>query len=251
MLLVLQAHAPADGDRPRVEQARGLQLLAAQADHQRLAAEVRVAADVPQGADGDRGAGRVDGHAAAVGVRQGHHAVDVRVARQDLRPDAPHGVLHRRGDTLHGGRDAEQVARADGAVGIAVALEGVAFERRQGRGRGGGQGQLVQSRRGGQLEQSSRTQRPAGMARAGVADHAAVAHDGRRRCQVRQRHLVRLRNGLRSASPPRNTAPAGRPSGLATMATLSRGMHADDHRLGHVTRPACSHTTHTANGCWP
>ena len=34
------------------------------------------------------------------------------------------------GDALHGRRDREDVARADRAVGVAIALEGVALERR-------------------------------------------------------------------------------------------------------------------------
>jgi hypothetical protein len=67
------------GDRARRQQPLGLQLLAAQADHHHLAAEVGVQADVAQRADGDHRIGRVDGHAAAVAVLQRHHVVHVRV----------------------------------------------------------------------------------------------------------------------------------------------------------------------------
>jgi hypothetical protein len=67
------------GSRRLREQARRLQLFAAQADHHGLAAEVRVLADVAQGADRDVGAGRLDGDAAAVGVLEADDVVDVRV----------------------------------------------------------------------------------------------------------------------------------------------------------------------------
>ncbi|MNO69094.1 hypothetical protein D3C76_599430 [compost metagenome] len=48
---------------------------------------------------------------------------------------------------MHGGGDAKDVAGAHGAVGIAVALEGEAFERRQGLGHGIATRQAVQRRR--------------------------------------------------------------------------------------------------------
>src|ERR1035438_373929 len=51
-----------------VEQARGLQLLAPQADHERLPRQVGMERDVMQGAYGHGGARRIDGHAAAIGV---------------------------------------------------------------------------------------------------------------------------------------------------------------------------------------
>ena len=61
------------------QQPVGLQLLAAQAHHHHLAAEVRVQRDVPQRADGDDRVGRVDGHAAAVAVLEADDVVHVRV----------------------------------------------------------------------------------------------------------------------------------------------------------------------------
>ena len=72
------AGACADREAARRQQPLGLQLLAAQADHHHLAAEVRVQADVAQRADRDHRVGRVDRHAAAVAVLQPHHVVDVR-----------------------------------------------------------------------------------------------------------------------------------------------------------------------------
>ena len=120
-----------DGEAARRQQALGLQLLAAQAHHHHLAAEVRVQADVAQRADRDLGAGRVDGHAAAVGVFEADHVVDVRELRQQLGLDALHREVEHAGHALHRGRDRQDVARADRAVGVAKAFEGVALERRQ------------------------------------------------------------------------------------------------------------------------
>ena len=57
--------------RARRQQALGLQLLAAQAHHHHLVAEVRVQRDVAQGADRDLRVRRVDRDAAAVGVLAG------------------------------------------------------------------------------------------------------------------------------------------------------------------------------------
>ena len=148
------------------EQARGLQLLAAQADHQRLSREVGMQPDVLQGADGNGGARRVDGDAAAVGVGDGDHAVHVGEARQKLGADALRGVLHGGRDALHGGGDAEDVLRAGAAVGVAVALEGVAIERRQRRAARRWPAESASSGgAAGMSSSSSRTQLPAGMAR--------------------------------------------------------------------------------------
>ena len=41
-------------------------------------------ADVPQRPDRNRGAGRIDGHAAAVGVGDGDHVIDLREIAADL-----------------------------------------------------------------------------------------------------------------------------------------------------------------------
>ena len=79
--------------------------------------------DVAQGADGDGGAGCVDGHAAAVGVGEGDDVIDVGEAREEFRPDAADGVIDRGGDALHGSGDAQDIARGGGAIGVAKAFE--------------------------------------------------------------------------------------------------------------------------------
>ncbi|MNV78545.1 hypothetical protein D3C71_1720410 [compost metagenome] len=80
-----------------------------------------------QGADGNRRAGGINGHAAAVGVFDADHVVHVGIARQQFLADARDRVLDHALHTLHGGGDGKDVARADGAVGVAVALERVAL----------------------------------------------------------------------------------------------------------------------------
>ena len=113
----------------RWQQPVGLQLFAAQADHHHLAAKVGVAADVAQGADGNRCVGRVNGHTTPVGMLQAHHVVHVRVQRQQFGLDACHCQRHHTGNTLHRGGDGQNVACTHGAVHIDVAFEGVAFQR--------------------------------------------------------------------------------------------------------------------------
>ena len=159
---------------------------------------VGVQADVAQGADGDGGAGRVDGHAAAVGVRDGHHVVHVGKARQNFRLDAPHRVLHGRRHALHGGRDAEHVLRAHAAVRVAVAFEGVACERRQRGRRRGGERQFVERRALGHLHELLAHPGACGDGARRVADHLAVAQDGVALFEIAQRHLVALGNQLRA-----------------------------------------------------
>jgi hypothetical protein len=126
-----------DGDGSRRQHPLRLQLLAAQRHQHHLAAEIRVAHQVAQRADRDVGTGRLDGDAAAVTMLQADHAIDIRVARQQLAPDAVERCIQHAGHALHGGGDGEQIARADAAVGIAVALEAEALQRRErGLGRG-------------------------------------------------------------------------------------------------------------------
>ena len=171
--------------------------------------------------------GRVDGDAAAVGVLEADDVVDVRIARQQLGLDPLDRVLDDAGDALHGRRDGEDVARADRAVGVAEALEGVALERRRRRRR-----------------DASRSAGP--RASAPRASSAAARGPSCRRRSARRRSRSRCRSeaparrrrsrasatlcpcGTRSfstspaAKPPANAAPASRPPSLATMATLSR-----------------------------
>ncbi len=127
-------------------------------------AEIGVQSDVPQRADGYRRARRIDGHAAAVGMGDGDHAVHVGKARQNLRPDAPRGILHGGRHALHRGREAQNVLRS-GTVRIAVALERVAFERRQCGGTAVASGNSSSGGAAGISSISSRTQLPAAIAR--------------------------------------------------------------------------------------
>ncbi|MNY67542.1 hypothetical protein D3C86_2051480 [compost metagenome] len=58
-----------------------------------------------------------------------HHVVDIGILRQQFFLDAPHGKLHHALHALHRSGDAQEIACANRAVRIAVALEGIAFQR--------------------------------------------------------------------------------------------------------------------------
>ena len=141
VLLVLHADdvrcGGEDGEGAGWQEAYGLEFFAAEADDHGRAAEVGVEAEVAEGADGNLGAGCVDGDAAAVGVGEGDDVVDVGVAGEELGLDALDGEVDGGGDALDGGGDAEDVLRADGAVVVEEALEGVALEGRHRRRDGG------------------------------------------------------------------------------------------------------------------
>src|SRR6185312_12889368 len=78
-----------------------LQLLAAEAHDHRLAAEIRIEADVAQRADRYAGARRIDGDAAAVSMLEPDDIVDIRKARQQFSLDPSHRILDNAGDALH------------------------------------------------------------------------------------------------------------------------------------------------------
>jgi hypothetical protein len=188
--------AATTGSAPLRHEAHRLQLLAAEAHDHHLAAEVRVEADVAQRADGNGRARSVDRDAAAVGVLQRDDVVDVREARQQLLPDAPHREVHDARHALHGRRDREHVARAHGAVGVAVSLERVAVERLAG-GRGARRERQVVERAGGRGGQHPLVHPPSrGDVDTRESDGDAVADDGFTGGDVAQRDLVRLRHGL-------------------------------------------------------
>nr|GEU28088.1 hypothetical protein [Tanacetum cinerariifolium] len=203
VLAVLQAHQRRigaafvlDRDRALGEQARGLQLLATEADHHGLAAEVGVERDVAHGADRDLGARRIDRHAATIGVLEADHVVDVGVLGQQFLLDAVHGKFHHARYALHGGGDAQDVAGAHAAVRIAEALERVAFERFGLGQRAGGNRQALEAQRAGHdhiafVEPAARRQ-----VLAGKADGDVVAHDFLALGEVAQRDLVALRDGF-------------------------------------------------------
>ena len=60
---------------------------------------------------------------------QADHVIHIGVARQQLLFDALDRKVHHSGHALHGGGDRQNVAGADRAIRVAVALEGVARER--------------------------------------------------------------------------------------------------------------------------
>ena len=94
-----------DGETSRRHQAVGLQFFAAQAHHHHFTAEIRVEADVAQGANRNVGAFGINGHTAPVGVLQPHHIVHIGIVSQQLLLDALHRKVHHPGNTLHGGGD--------------------------------------------------------------------------------------------------------------------------------------------------
>ena len=183
-----------DRDRAFREQARRLQLLATEADHHGLAAEVGIQRDIADGANWDVGARRVNRHAAAIGVLQSHYVIDVGILRQQFLLDALDRKLHHARHALHGGGDRQDVAGADAAVRIAVALEGVALQCFHRRRLDGGNRQAFQLARGRHvhivLGQPAAGRQIFGGKTNGdvVADHAIAFG------KIAQRHLVALRD---------------------------------------------------------
>ena len=105
---ILFEHAQCAGG----DHAGGLQFFATEADQQNFSAEVRIQAQVAQCADGNSRARRVDGHAAAVVMRDGDYIVHMGIVRQHLGLDAPHRVIHRCRHALHRGADGKNVLRS-------------------------------------------------------------------------------------------------------------------------------------------
>ena len=89
---ILQAHDVRRG-RAIGQQALGQEFLAAQADYHGLAAEIGVAGEIGQRADGDGGIGGVDRHAAAIGVGEADDAIDIGVAGQQFAAHALQGEV--------------------------------------------------------------------------------------------------------------------------------------------------------------
>ena len=130
----------------------GLQFLAAQADDQGFATQVRVARQIAYGADRDVRVSGSDRHPAAVAVGERHHVIDVRVLGQQFILDALDRMVEHAGHALDGRRNPENIARANGTVGVAIPLEGVTVQRCLGRRYFGGQRQAVQRWRGGHAQ---------------------------------------------------------------------------------------------------
>ncbi|SPR99610.1 hypothetical protein CBM2634_B100003 [Cupriavidus taiwanensis] len=216
VLLVLQAYHVGfarllDRDGAGADQARRLQLLAAQADDHHLAAEVGVQRDIADGADRDACIGRVDGHATAIGVLQADHVIDVGVLRQQLFLDAAHRELHHALDALHRGGNAQDVARADRAVGIAVALEGIAIQRRQRR-HARADRQVLQPGGGRHADHALVDPAATREVPERVADHDVVANHRVAFAQVGQRDLVALRDRFGQHQAAREGGACGQPA---------------------------------------
>src|SRR6185436_17477136 len=169
------------------EESLGLEFFAAQADHQGSATQVGMQANVAQRLDGDLRAGSVDSHAAPIGVGNGDNIIDVAVAREDLGLDTADGIVDGGGDALHGGGDAQDILGAGGAVGVAVTLEGVAFERRERSRDGSSQGELVKRRSGGKVEKLRADPEAAANGPVRVTNDLAIASDRLAAADVLQR----------------------------------------------------------------
>ena len=122
-----------------------------------------------------------------------HHVVDIGIAGQQLPFDPVYHVVGDARHTLHAGGDAEDVARAHTAVGIAVALEGVALQRFPVSRLARCKRQSIQCRRLGHPQHRFVNPAPARDRLPGEADHLAVTQHRRVPGDVNQRYLVSLR----------------------------------------------------------
>jgi hypothetical protein len=96
---------------------------------------------------------------------QAHHAVDVRVFRQQIAFDDFHHVIHHARHAVHAGGNAEQIFGADAAVRIAIAFKGIAFQRGSGSGTRVASGSVFSGGAFGSSTSDSSIQLPCGIAR--------------------------------------------------------------------------------------
>ncbi len=185
----------------------GLQFLAAQADDQSLAPQVRITRQVAHSADRDIRIRCGDRHAAAVTVGQRHHVIDVRVIGQQFVLDTLDRMVQHAGNALHGGGDTENIACAHGAVGVAIALEGKAFQWRLGVRHFSGQRQAVQRWRGGHAQLVFLHPTAPRNRRQGVTDGLAIANNLTALRDIFQRHLVALRDEIHGHQAVRKLGP--------------------------------------------
>ena len=229
------------GDGAGGQQSLGLQLFAAQAHHHHLAAKVGVQAQVAQGADGDDGVWRVNRHAAAVAMFQRHHVVHVRVARQQLLLDALHGKLGDARHALHRLRDGQDVASAHRAIGVAVALKGVALQRGQGLAARGGHGQGVQLARLGHGQQPLVHPAARRNVAGGIANRNAVAQHRTPGGQIDQRHLVALRHLVAQHQARGQGSACGQATIVGHDGDVVAVVHADGERFQGLIGGAIGH----------
>ena len=183
-------------DGARRHQAFRLHFFAAQADHHHFAAKVRVQADVAHRANRDLCPRRIDRDAATIAVLQRHHVVHIGKQRQQLFLDLLHRMRHHAGHALHGAGDGQDIARADRAVGIAVAFKREGFLRWRCRHRAGAYGQCIQGRRDRHADDALVDPAAPGQGLECIADHHVVADNRLLLGQVHQGHLVALRHGI-------------------------------------------------------
>ncbi len=228
-----------NGNAAGGQQPLGLQLLATQAHHHHLATEVGIQADVAQRADGNDCVGRVDGNAAAVTVFERNHVVHIGKARQQLGLDALHRKTGDTGHALHGLRDGQDVARADRAVRIAVALEGVALQWWQRLGLHGRHGQVVEAARIGHLQQALVHPAAGGDVGQRMADGHAVAQHHRALRQIHQRHLVALRHLVAQHQAAGQFGPGRQTAVVGDDGHVVAGVHADGQRCDRARHRRC------------
>jgi hypothetical protein len=198
---VLHAHDFVVGAHALGQQQFRLQLLAAEAYDHYFAAEIGIAGKVLQRADRHRSARRVDRDPAAIGMRDRHHVVDVGISGQQLLANPVQCELDGAGDALHAGRDREDVAGADRTIGIAIAFERMALQRRQRDRVGVRLRQIVERRRVGHLHQRLLDPTAFRDRRCGMADDLAVAANDFALSDIGEGNLVSLRNLLDQPQP--------------------------------------------------
>ncbi|MNS91589.1 hypothetical protein D3C72_1256840 [compost metagenome] len=157
------------------------------------------------------------------------HVVHVGIARQQFLADARHGVFDHALHALHRGADGQDIARAHGAVGVAVTLERVAFQRRQRRD-ARAHGQVFQGACGGHGGDALVDPASARQGLGGKADHHVVAHHGVAFGQVLQGHLVPLRHGVHQLQAIGQHRAGGQPPFIGHDRHIVLRVNLDKHR---------------------
>ena len=138
---------------------------------------------------------------------QRHHVVDIGIFRQQLGADLLHRIFERALHALDRGRDAQDIFGADRTIGVAEALEGEAFERRQRRGHCGRDFELVERWRLGHADARFIDPLTGWNERQRMADHLAIADDRRALGDIDERRLVALRHEGAKFKPAREARP--------------------------------------------
>jgi hypothetical protein len=157
---------------------------------------------------------------------------------QQLGLDALHREVGDAGHALHGLRDGQDVARADRAVRVAEALEGVALQRRLRLALRGGDRQVVEAARVGHLEQPLVHPAAGRDVLERIADRHVVAPHHALRRDVGGRHLVPLRHLLAQLQAGRQQRPFRQAAVVRHDGHVVGLVHADQEgRRRHLTPP--------------